>query len=317
MKNSRPVLNLIAVSLLGLGIPFASDARAEVRPEQKAALEKLKAEFRSGHPIEAAAEGAEKAGVPRQTVAEVRLLSSIRSRTLSQLPSLLTEIEQQILPHWRAEDSTAFEEKSELEALAFFGRALLAEEAGDEAKFEETIKQAFWANPAIAPMLSEDLKARRTRQRLATVVLPMDLQIETSDGNKTSLADLARGQKALLLDFWATWCGPCMSAMPELLKQAKDLAPQKVLVVGINTEASDAGGLTEAKKKAENVKKQKKVQLAWLVEPIERPISKLLKIDTIPRAILVNPEGKVLYDGHPEDNRLAAALQKIGVSLPE
>ena len=105
-----------------------------------------------------------------------------------------------------------------------------------------------------------------------------------------------------------------MNAMPQLVKRAQDLAPQQVAVVGINTEAGQAGGLSEAKKKAESIKKEKMIKFAWLIEPTTRPISKLLKIDSIPRAILLTPEGKILYDGHPEDPRLSAALQKIGVT---
>jgi hypothetical protein len=44
---------------------------------------------------------------------------------------------------------------------------------------------------------------------------------------------------------------------------------------------------------------------------MERPYSKLLEIDSIPRMILVAPDGKVLFNGHPQDQGLWSALQKL------
>ena len=283
--------------------------------DRKAALDQLQKAFQSGNSLEGPVAAAQKAGVPAQTIAELRLISAVRSRDSKELPLRLQEVERDILPHWRAQDSVAFEEKTELESVMTFGKALLAADAGDERLFEESIKQAFWLNPELSAALAEVVKTRRTSLRVASLSLPLALPFETSEGTKTSLGDLARGQKALLLDFWATWCGPCMNSMPQLIKRAAALAPQHVAVVGINTEASQAGGLAEARKKSASVKKQKNIEFAWIIEPVERPISRLLKIDSIPRAILMSPEGKVLFDGHPEDTRLEAALKKIGVSL--
>ena len=55
--------------------------------------------------------------------------------------------------------------------------------------------------------------------------------------------------------------------------------------------------------------------LPWLVEPPDRPYSKAFELDSIPRMILLSPEGKVLFNGHPEDPALWAALKKIDASI--
>ncbi|MEP6822866.1 MAG: TlpA disulfide reductase family protein [Chthoniobacterales bacterium] len=280
---------------------------------RKAALEKFAEAVRKGTAVDEAAATARKAGVPAQPIEELRLLASVRGRDLKEMEERVKNLKD-VLPQWSPENSVAFSEKSELEAVLSFAKGLLAAQAGDEAAFEQAMKQAFWLNPDLSPALADELKERRGAGRLASLILPMQASFETSDGTKTSLGALAQGQKALLLDFWATWCGPCMQALPALVERSKKLGPQKIAVVGINTEASQAGGLTEARKKAEGVKKRQNVPFAWLVEPENRPLSKLLKIDSIPRAILVTPEGKVLYDGHPEDPRMIAALEKLGVT---
>ncbi len=295
--------------------PSASPAVAAPTEASKKALDKFADALQSGGDVTEAAAAARKAGVPAQTMEEFQLLTAVRARKLDAIARHLKEVEEKILPGWRLEHSVAFADKTELEAVVAFAKALLAADGNDEGAFEQSIKQAFWLNPDLSPALSEEIKAIRSAKRTALVTLPMGTAFEKSEGGQISLGSLAEGQKALLLDFWATWCGPCISAFPSLVKRAQELAPQKVAVVGINTEA--AGGLEEARKKTENMRKQKKIPFAWLIEPADEPLSRLLKIDSIPRAVLVSPEGKVLYDGHPEDPRLVTVLRKLGVSLPD
>jgi thiol-disulfide isomerase/thioredoxin len=139
------------------------------------------------------------------------------------------------------------------------------------------------------------------------IQIPMDLPVALSNGGTTTLAQLSKGKKAVLLDFWASWCGPCMALMPELKKKAAALAPQGIVVAGMNTEAEPAT--------AERSRKKLEIQFPWLVEPEDAPFSELLEIDSIPRMILISSEGKVLYNGHPQDPRLHAALAELGVEL--
>jgi len=164
--------------------------------------------------------------------------------------------------------------------------------------------------PRIQAFMRPRMEAAQARKReeekklMANLKVPMDLQIQTSTGEKTTLGDLAKGKKGVLLDFWASWCGPCMNLMPELQKKAKKLGSKGILVAGMNTE--NAG-------KAESVRKKRKIGFTWLVEPEGRPLSQMLKINSIPRMILVAPDGKVLFNGHPMDDELVSTLADLGV----
>ena len=171
---------------------------------------------------------------------------------------------------------------------------------------EEEIRELGPSLKAFIEPRREAAKAREREKQMAAMVklrLPMDLEVSTSTGEKTTLGKLAEGKKGVLLDFWASWCGPCLALMPELEKKAEKYGPQGVVVAGMNTENAA---------KAEGLRKKRGIEFAWLVEPEGRPFSRLLKINSIPRMVLVTPEGKVLFNGHPKDDALAPALANLG-----
>lgn len=59
-----------------------------------------------------------------------------------------------------------------------------------------------------------------------------DFTLSTPDGQTRTLSDL-RG-KPVILNFWASWCGPCRAEMPELQRVHERLAEAGVVVLGVN-----------------------------------------------------------------------------------
>ena len=68
------------------------------------------------------------------------------------------------------------------------------------------------------------------------LVKAFDGELTDLDGNKHSLAEL-KG-KYILLDFWASGCGPCITALPELALVA-EMYKEKLCVVSVNIEPAD------------------------------------------------------------------------------
>ena len=62
--------------------------------------------------------------------------------------------------------------------------------------------------------------------------MPADFEVPTIDGGALKLSEY-RG-KVLVLDFWATWCGPCRQEIPQLVRISKQNRERGVEIVGLH-----------------------------------------------------------------------------------
>src|SRR6266540_3034915 len=62
----------------------------------------------------------------------------------------------------------------------------------------------------------------------------MQASINLLDGQKAKLADYSG--KVLIVDLWATWCGPCRQEIPHLVELAKEYKSKGVEVIGLTKE---------------------------------------------------------------------------------
>ena len=298
MKYTSALLALIII------LQSASAQEPEAKKVSQEMMQRLFNPNASADELLATTKDASKAGVPRQQIIEAKLVWGLRSQNTEWLVKMLPELEV-LATNFEVAQSAGMKSAEEIKAFIEYTKALQARAVNDEAGFKKHIQEAFWLSPTQATLFAQTIDKSRRESKLATMKIDLQIALVTSAGEATTLADQMAGKKAILLDFWASWCGPCMQLMPELKIKADHLSKYGIAVAGMNKDDQNAETV------AEKVRSEQDITFPWLIEPTERPFTKMLEIDSIPRMILIGTDGKVLFNGHPQDPELWNALTKL------
>ena len=93
--------------------------------------------------------------------------------------------------------------------------------------------------------------------------------------------------KFVLIDFWATWCGPCKRAIPELNKFKTEF-DNDLIVIGISDET----------KEVVNQMTSPKIEYYSAIDTRNKMYNSL-EVAAIPHCILIDPDGIVRWEGYP------------------
>jgi thiol-disulfide isomerase/thioredoxin len=133
-------------------------------------------------------------------------------------------------------------------------------------------------------MVENKLKSIKAAAELKTK--PLDLKFTAVDGREVDLAKLQG--KVVLIDFWATWCGPCVAELPNVLKAYTELRPKGFEIIGISLDSD--------KSKLEAFVKERGMEWPQFFDGQgwKNEISSKYGINSIPAMWLVNKKGIVV-----------------------
>jgi thiol-disulfide isomerase/thioredoxin len=174
--------------------------------------------------------------------------------------------------------------------------ALLKQDDAAKGRFEEFVKLKPEDDPDRQRALRYISQPEMARARMAP-----PFAITTVDGQRVSMDDLTG--KVVLLDFWATWCGPCRQALPHMKEIAKKFQGQPLVVLSISLDSDE-------QKWKEFIAKNEMTWLQYRDGGFTGSISKSFGVEAIPHTFTIDADG-VLQDEHIGDASIEGKLKKL------
>ncbi len=167
-------------------------------------------------------------------------------------------------------------------------------------------KPAFASHPLVKS-LQDMMAAQKAEEAKKTAVIGKqftDLEEADVDGKLHKLSEYVGKGQWVLVDFWASWCGPCRAEMPNVLEAYNKYHSKGFEVIGISFD----------EKKEAWVKAIGQINMPWMqlsdLKGWGCAAADAYKIDAIPDNILIDPQGKIVARAL-RGKALHSRLQKI------
>ncbi len=154
----------------------------------------------------------------------------------------------------------------------------------------------------VAEQVEDSIRRPRFREKMELVmkrykgIRYADLEMENTKGEKEQLSNHVRPGSYTLIDFWASWCGPCRAAIPSVKKLYDRYNREQLNVISISMDEKKADW--EEALKEENMPW---TQLTYSGEKSYNDIFKHYNVTSIPRLVLLDPAGRVVFSSHDAD----------------
>ena len=166
---------------------------------------------------------------------------------------------------------------------------------------------AFACGKSETPIVKRVMHKRAAPQKKADEVAETNIgsmmppyQAKTLDGKEFDLA--SQKGNVVLLNLWATWCGPCRFEIPELEKMHKEYSPRGLRIVGVSLDDSGADAVKQF------VKDQKMTYMI-AIDP-DGKIANIFQTSIIPTSVLIDKKGRIVWKDYGPVSLNDATLKK-------
>jgi thiol-disulfide isomerase/thioredoxin len=182
-------------------------------------------------------------------------------------------------------------------ALFFDGKTLAQLGKMEEAKadFQQCLSCVTPTDPA-------RLRAEHFAENpeLSTHKMAPPLAVTALDGSKFNLD--AMGGRVVLIDFWATWCGPCNEELPHMQKIAKEFAGQPLVIISVSWDADET-------KWKDFVQKH---QMTWVqYRDADHRLAEQFGINSIPHYFTIDSDGVLTAEMMGSGSDVEGKLKKL------
>ena len=145
---------------------------------------------------------------------------------------------------------------------------------------------------------------------LATHRMAPPFEVTALDGSKFNLD--AMGGRVVLIDFWATWCGPCNRELPHMKQIAKQFAGQPLVIISVSWDSDEA-------KWKEFIAKN---EMTWVqYRDADHKLAEMFGINAIPHYFTIDSDGvltsEMLGEGADVEGKLKKLIAKAKESQKE
>ena len=139
------------------------------------------------------------------------------------------------------------------------------------------------------------------RPELVRARLAPPFSVRTLDGKRVSMDELR--DKVVLIDFWATWCGPCREALPHVRRIAKQFEGQPLVVLSVSLDSDE-------QKWKDFISHNDMPWEQYRDGGFDGTLAQLFAVASIPHTFTIDSDG-VLQDEHIGDGNIEGKLRKL------
>ena len=131
-----------------------------------------------------------------------------------------------------------------------------------------------------------------------------NLELADTEGNMHKLSEYIGHGNYVLIDFWASWCGPCIGSMPMMKELYNKYSDQGLQIIGLSLDSDHDAWVNAIKRH----------NLPWIhlsdLKGWESAASVAYGVRAIPETVIISPKGKIIATGL-QDDELKAKLEEI------